>query len=176
MNHLSVFSLIVCIQCSPRVFAQATAGKDASPPAERQTAKTEKVTGALHQALDASLKRLEAQERDVVAKMAKLEMTEEERKRLGAEIERIQAIRQERLEQKALLEGGANPGLQTELDRKDFAQTEELVESITAGARRDFTRMIDSFNDLRAERQSLSSLRAKLDHAVNWLGTHKDAK
>jgi hypothetical protein len=143
---------------------------------KRQTARTDKVAGAMDQALEASLKRLEAQERDVVAKMAKPEMTEEEKKRLGAEIERIQAIRQERLEQKALLDGGPNPGLQTELDKKEFAQTEEIVESIAGGARRDFTRMIASFNDLRAERQALSSLRAKLDHAANWLETRKDPK
>jgi len=143
---------------------------------KRQTAKTEKVAGELDKALASSLQRLETQERDVVAKLAKPGLSEEEKTRLGAEIERIHAIREERQQQQHMFEEGAQTGARIELDRKGAMQTEELVESITAGARRDFTRMMAAFNELRTERQALATLKAKLDHATKWLETHPAAK
>ena len=130
----------------------------------------------MDKAFKSSLQRLETQFRDLSTKLAMPGLTEEQKARLTAEIERLKAIHEERLQQQALLEGDSRQWIQTELDRKEFAQTEEIVDSITAGARRDFTRMMAAFNELRTERQALAALKAKLDHAVNWLETHKDAK
>jgi hypothetical protein len=143
---------------------------------KKQTARTDKVAGEIDKALQSSLSRLETQERDLVAKLAKPGLSEEEKNRLGAEVQRVQAIRAERLEQQALIEEGATPGLQAELGRKDYTETEELVESITAGARRDFKRMMATFNEVRAERQALAHLKARLDYSNKWLETNKDAK
>lgn len=143
---------------------------------KRQAEKAEKAATELDKALASSLQRLDTQEREVAAKLAKPGTSEDEKNRLGAEIERIQAIREERLQQQSLLESGTRGGLQTELDRKDVMQTEELVESITAGARRDFTRMMAAFNELRTERQALATLKAKLDHAEKWLEANPAAK
>ena len=143
---------------------------------KRQTAKTDKVAVEMDKAFKSSLQRLETQFRDLSTKLAMPGLTEEQKARLTAEIERLKAIHEERLQQQALLEGDSRQWIQTELDRKEFAQTDEIVDSITAGARRDFTRMMAAFNELRTERQALAALKAKLDHAVNWLETHKDAK
>jgi hypothetical protein len=108
--------------------------------------------------------------------MAKPGISEEEKERLGNEILRIQAIREERIRQQAAFESGPHPGLQAELGRDAAMETEDLVESITAGARRDFTRMMAAFNELRTERQALATLKAKLDHATKWLESHPDTK
>jgi hypothetical protein len=143
---------------------------------KRQVAKTEKVSGEIGKAFDLSLKRLDTQEQDLAAKLAKPGISEEEKERLGAEILRIQAIREERLQQQALFASGPHSEAQSELDRKGAIETEEIVEGITAGARRDFTRMMAAFNELKTERQALATLKAKLDHAVKWLETHPDAK
>jgi hypothetical protein len=143
---------------------------------KRQVAKTEKVAGEIDKALAASLQRLDIQARELTAKLAKPGLSEEEKASLTKEAERIEAIREERLHQQALLESGAQPGGQTELGRNDVIQTEELVESITAGARRDFTRMMASFFELRKERQALAHLKERLDFSQKWLESHPDAK
>lgn len=143
---------------------------------KRQVAQTEKTTGELDKAFASSLQRLDVQERDIVAKLAAPAVSEADKTRLVAELERIKAIREERVRQRTLLDSGGGEGMQTGLDRKEFMETGELVESITGGARRDFTRMMAAFNELRTERQALATLKAKLDHAEQWLETHPAAK
>jgi hypothetical protein len=71
-----------------------------------------------------------------------------------------------------MLDEGPMPGPQSELGRKEAMHTEELIENIAAAARREFYRMMSTFHELRAERQSLATLKAKLDHAEAWLETH----
>jgi hypothetical protein len=139
---------------------------------KRQAAQTEKVTNELDKAFDPSLQRLDAQDRGIVAKPASPAVSEADKTRLLAELERIKTIREERLRQRTLLDSGGGEGMQTGFDHKEFMETGELVENITSGARRDFTRMMAAFNELRTERQALATLKAKLDHAEQWLESH----
>jgi hypothetical protein len=143
---------------------------------KRQAARTDKVFVELDKVLASSERRLEIQERDLATKLAKPGISEEEKNRLGAEIQRVQAIRAERSRQRSMIDEGPMPGPQTELGRKEAMRTEELIENIAAGARRDFNRMMSTFHELRAERQTLAALKAKLDHAEKWLETHPAAK
>lgn len=140
---------------------------------KKESARTDKVKTGIDKALESSLQRLDVQQRELTEKLKNPGLSEEEKTRLAADLERLKSIREEREQQQQLLleSEGAGP-LQSELDSKDFAATDTLVDSIAAGARRDFARMMTEFNELRAERQSLADLKAKLDHAEKWLQAH----
>jgi hypothetical protein len=71
---------------------------------KRQAAQTEKVTNELDKAFDPSLQQLDAQDRGIVAKLAAPAVSEADKTRLLAELERIKTIREERLRQRTLLD------------------------------------------------------------------------
>lgn len=142
----------------------------------RQVAHTDKVKAEIEKALDASLQRLETENRGLVEKLKQPGLSDEEKKRLDAERDRIASIQEYRRLQKVQLETSAPEVTPAPLDKKAFAETEGIVDSIAAGARRDFQRMMAAFHELRTEQQALAELKAKLDHAEAWLQSHPDAK
>ena len=143
---------------------------------KRQVSHTDKMKDEIDKALNASLQRLDIQDRALSEKLKQPGLSDEEKKRLSAERDRIGSLQEDRRQQKTQLETSAPEKARESLDKKEFAQTEEIVESIAAGARRDFQRMMAAFNELRTERQALADLKAKLDHAEKWLETHPVAK
>ncbi len=143
---------------------------------KRQVAHTDKVKDEIAKALEASMQRLDVENRSLIEKLKQPNLPDEERKRLNTERDRIASLQEYRRQQKLQLETAAPAVNPVPLDRKEFGKTEEIVESIAAGARRDFQRMMAAYHELRTEQQALAGLKAKLDHAEEWLQKHPDAK
>jgi hypothetical protein len=143
---------------------------------KKQVAHTDKVKQEIEKALNASLQRLDIQARSLSDKLKQGGLSDEERRRLSIELDRIASLQEDRRQQEIQLETATQETIPMPLDTKEFVETEDLVDGIAAGARRDFQRMMAAYNALHSEQHALADLKAKLDHAEKWLESHPGTK
>lgn len=141
-----------------------------------EVAHTDKVKEEIEKELNASLQRLDIQARSLADKLKQRGLSDDERRRLNVELDRIASLQEDRRQQKNQLKTATRETTPAPLDRKELVETEDLVDGIAAGARRDFQRMMSAYNALHSEQHALAELKVKLAHAEKWLESHPDAK
>ncbi|RYD35424.1 MAG: hypothetical protein EOP86_08535 [Verrucomicrobiaceae bacterium] len=140
-----------------------------------------KLTESLGDGLEASRKRLVEEERRAAGALQEQGLTEERKNEIAAERERLAALIAERTAQLQQVRDGeaegasaaqGENGSQVVENAKQFASLEEIVQVTAAGARKQFARILNDYQDLSTERASLAELKSKLDKAEEWLKTH----
>ncbi|MDB6134876.1 MAG: hypothetical protein JWM59_3119 [Verrucomicrobiales bacterium] len=141
-----------------------------------------KVTEALDASLETSRKRLVEEERRVAGALQEPGLTEERKKEIAAERDRLaaliaerttqlQQVRNSRNEDAPAVKDGSAPPKVVE-NAAQFASIEEIIHMTAAGARQQFARLLNAYQDFSTERASLAQLKTKLNHAEEWLKAH----
>lgn len=149
-----------------------------------------KIAEGLTGGLEASIKRLKIEEAQAVEALKTPGLTDERKKEIAAEKDRLTQLIAERAAQLQQIRAGAEDGASVSAssgtatsggeakvveNAKQFASIEEIVQVTAAGARQQFSRLLTAYQDLSAERVSLADLKVKLDKSEEWLKTHPAA-
>jgi len=138
----------------------------------RATRQTDAAVKEISEKLEKAVDRLEQRVRQIDEQLRAPGLAPDRKAALEAERKRAEALRLERANEESMLytrgtTDSAQPKQKPGLD--EAIRTEKLIESVVADVRRDFTQMIARYRELRAERNAIADLRARLDQCAEWL-------
>jgi hypothetical protein len=139
----------------------------------RAARRTDAAVRDLGEAFDKATNRLDLKIRELQQSLRSTDLAPEKRKAMETELARLEALRQQRADQEASLYTHHDAPATSDVGLKEAIQSEKWIESLAQETRRDFSQMIARYRELRVERDTIADLRAKLDHAEEWLKSRK---
>ncbi len=134
----------------------------------RATTQTDRAKTGVSSAIEKSLDRLQVRQNDLQAKIEQPGVSAAQKEQLQPELDRLTAIREERLAQLHTLASPA-PQPTAPAGLNDAMHLEDMIEDVAANARRDISSIFARYRELRAERDAIAVQKAKLAHAEQWL-------
>lgn len=132
---------------------------------KRATRQTDAVTKEVTQGIEKSLARLDVQDRELKNKLVAAK-SEDDKKAVTAEQERIRQLKQQRYDQLEELNTGRGAAA-TPISRKEAQRMEDLIDDMAANARRDFQSLFARYNELKSERAALARLELRREAIQN---------
>ncbi len=138
----------------------------------RASRQTDAAVKEISETLEKAVDRLDRRVRQIDEELRTTNPAPDKKAALEAERKRTEALRLERANQESMLytrgsTASAQPKQKPGLD--EAIRTEKFIDLIVADVRRDFTQMVARYRELRAERDAIANLRARLDQCEEWL-------
>lgn len=140
----------------------------------RTTSQSDAARKNVSRTIQQSLDRLKAQQVALERQLEDAKLDEARKKRVQEELERVTAIRNERIEQLYAL-SAPKPPPTVAMGLHDALAIEDLIEAVAADARRDMNSIFARYRELRNERDAIAAQKARLARAEKWLA-EQDAK
>lgn len=141
-------------------------------PEYEQNKRTTRQTGVavkeINTTLQQSLDRLKSKQTELERQLAAPNLGGEQKKSLQGELDRINTIRQQRIDQMYAL-GTPDTMPTVPVGLRDAMQVEDVIEVVAADAKRDMSNLFARYRELRAERDAIASHRVRLARAQQWL-------
>ena len=150
-----------------------------NPEYEQNRRSTQQASGAkdgVRETLQESLDRLKVKQRDLEQQITNPKLKEESHKNVQAELDRVTALRQERIEQLYAVTSGTASSTPSPIGLRDALQMEDLIQAVAADARRDMAHLFARYRELRVERNSIADQKARLARSEKWLKDHPASK